>query len=1014
NLYGAIEFYTKALSAGIKPIIGCEFYVAARTLDDKNTKQDADYSHLLLLAKNEKGYRNLLKLVTISNLRGFYYKPRIDHTVLKEHSEGLICATACLRGEVPRAILNNDFEKVNLLIDEYKNMFTEGDFYLELQHHPELEEQKIVNEALIKLGKEKNIKTIVTCDSHYLNKEDLETHEILLAVQTGSVMEDEKRFSMRQIDASFKTAEEIAKDFPNHLELFDNIQEIVDKCNLHLEMGKVIFPSFDVPDGLSAFDYLRELANQRYERFYKLDDQKAQERLSYELGVIKQTGFSDYFLIVQDFVNYCRNNGILTNTRGSAAGCMVSYILGITDVDPLKYDLYFERFLNPDRIAPPDIDVDVADNKRNDLIQYITDKYGEDHVSQIVTFGVMKARLASRDVTRALGLPYSLGDQISKFIPFNADIETALEEVQELRQLYDTNPEAATIIDNARKLEGVVRHASPHAAGIIISKQPLTDYVPLQHSSRNEKDIISQYSMYDIEKIGLLKIDILGLANLTVIKNALRIIKKLKNEDQEMNLDSLGFEDKKVFQLLSKGETVGVFQLESSGMRRYLQELKPTCFEDIVAMVALYRPGPMDLLPSYIDRKNGREKISYLHPLLEPILSSTYGVMIYQEQLMKVARDLAGFTLAEADILRKAVGKKNKELLNTQKEKMLQGMVKNNINKNIAEKIWNWFEPFAQYGFNKSHAVSYARIAYQTAWLKSYYPAAFMAALLTSDFGNLDRIAIEVAECEKIGAKVKPPSVNYSFVEFGVEKEKSGILFGLSAIKNVGVGGGGIIIEKRQTNGVYLNISDFVKRSPRNVLNKKALESLIKAGALDCFGDRQKMLDKLPDILNLADRLNNNKNNSQQGLFGEEYHNSGGSDFDDLSGDTPRSMKLAWEKEYLGLHISEHPLDDFRGFIAKKSLAIANLLPQMAGRKVKACGLMCRVKKITTKTGRSMVIACLSDTAQSVELVFFPTIFDRYSSVIVNDQVVIAEGKLEQRNGEMQIVCDKLEALENI
>ncbi|RLG13345.1 DNA polymerase III subunit alpha, partial [Candidatus Pacearchaeota archaeon] len=772
-MYGAIEFYSLAKKMGIKPIIGCEVYLAPNSLTDKTPKTDTKFYHLVLLAKNKTGYYNLLKLVTVAELEGFYYKPRIDKEVLKKHSDGLIALSACTKGEIPLALLAGNFERASHLAQEYQEIFGKDNFYLELQHHPELPEQEKINNGLLKLSKELNIPAIVTTDVHYIKKEDKKAQDVLLAIQTGTDIENQDRFSMKEMDLYFKSSEEIEKDFSKHPELFENIKKIVSQCNLELNLGEIILPHFITPEGEDSFKYLKKIALQNFKKIYSSKNKEAKERFDYELGVIKKTGFADYFLIIQDFIRFTKEENILTNTRGSAAGSLIAYVLGITSVDPLEYGLYFERFLNPERIQPPDIDLDVADNRRADLINYITKKYGQDHVAQIITFGIMKSRLAVRDVTRALGHPYALGDRISKLLPQNIMIDKALSIAPELKRLYETDTDARDIIDMAKQLEGVARHASTHAAGVVISREPLVHYSPLQHSSRNDKEVITQYDMYALEKIGLLKVDILGLANLTIIKNALRIIKKVYGD--EIDLDKVGYEDKKVYKLLSDGNTVGVFQTESAGMRRYLQELKPTQFEDIIAMLSLYRPGPMEFIPTFISRKRGKEKIIYLHPKLKPILENTYGICIFQEQLMKIAHDLGGFSMAEADVLRKAVGKKIKTLLQAQKERLIEGMIKNDIKKPIAEKIWAWVEPFARYGFNKSHSASYARITYQTAWLKAHYPNAFMAALLTSDFGNLDRIAIEIAECQRLGIAVMPPSVNESFAEFGIDKKTGNI-----------------------------------------------------------------------------------------------------------------------------------------------------------------------------------------------------------------------------------------------
>ncbi len=1011
-MYGAIEFYSLAKKMGIKPIIGCEVYLAPRSLTDKTPKVDAKLYHLVLLVKNKTGYRNLLKLVTIAELEGFYYKPRIDKEVLKKHSDGLIALSACAKGEIPSALLAEDFKKALELAKEYQKILGKDNFYLELQHHPELPDQKKINDGLLKISKELNIPAIVTTDLHYIKKEDKEAQDILLAIQTGTDIGDENRLSMKEMELYFKSQEEITKDFSDHPELFENIKKIVEQCNLELDIGEVILPHFTTPTKEDSFQYLKKLSLKNFKKIYSLKNKEAKDRFDYELDVIKKTGFADYFLIIEDFIRFTKEKGILTNTRGSAAGSLIAYVLGITSVDPLEHGLYFERFLNLERIQPPDIDLDVADNRRADLINYITEKYGQNHVSQIITFGIMKSRLAVRDVTRALGHPYALGDQISKLLLQNITIKKALSIVPELRQLYETNTDAQNIIDMAQQLEGVARHASTHAAGVVISREPLVNYSPLQHSSRNDQEVITQYDMYSLEKIGLLKIDILGLANLTIIKNTLRIIKKVY--DDEIDLDNLDYKDKKVYKLLSDGNTVGVFQVESAGMKRYLQELKPTTFEDIIAMLSLYRPGPMEFIPSFINRKRGKEKIIYLHPKLKTILSKTYGVCIYQEQLMKIAHDLAGFSMAEADVLRKAVGKKIKTLLQAQKEKLIEGMIKNNIERSTAEKIWAWVEPFARYGFNKSHSTSYARITYQTAWLKAYYPNAFMAALLTSDFGNLDRIAIEIAECQRLGVEVMPPSVNESFAEFGVDKETGNIYFSLAAIKNVGEGVATMIQEERQNNGIFKNLTDFLKRIPRQALNKKSMESLIRAGALDCFGDREFMNNHLEEILDWIYRFHNHQNDQQMSLF-----NEGKSDdiLEYLKRNNPikppdKTKRINWEREYLGIYLTGHPLDSYKNVLGKIGLTVSQLDPRYLGRKIKVCGFISRIQKVRTKMGKPMVFTRLADYNNSIEVVLYPTVLSNNLAVLREDKVLLVEGRMDKRNGSYQIIGERLEEIE--
>jgi len=1011
-MYGAIEFYSLAKKMGIKPIIGCEVYLAPRSLSDKTPKVDAKLYHLVLLAKNKTGYHNLLKLVTIAELEGFYYKPRIDKEVLKKYSDGLIALSACAKGEIPSALLAEDFKKALVLAKEYQKIFGEDNFYLELQHHPELPDQKKINDGLLKISKELNIPAIVTTDIHYIKKEDKEAQDVLLAIQTGTDIGDEDRLSMKKTELYFKSGEEIAKDFSKHPELFENIKKIVSQCNLELDIGEVILPHFTTPKKEDSFQYLKKLSLENFKKIYSLKNKEAKERFDYELDIIRKTGFADYFLIIEDFIRFTKEEGILTNTRGSAAGSLIAYVLGITSVDPLEHGLYFERFLNPERIQPPDIDIDIADNRRADLINYITKKYGQDHVAQIITFGIMKSRLAVRDVTRALGHSYALGDQISKLLPQNITIKKALSMVRELRQLYETNTDAQDIIDMAQQLEGVARHASTHAAGVVISREPLVSYSPLQHSSRNDQEVITQYDMYSLEKIGLLKIDILGLANLTIIKNALRIIKKVYGD--EIDLDKTGFEDEKVYKLLSDGNTVGVFQVESGGMKRYLQELKPTKFEDITAILSLYRPGPMEFIPSFINRKRGKEKIVYLHPRLETILGNTYGICVYQEQLMQIAHDLAGFSMAEADVLRKAVGKKIKTLLQSQKEKLIEGMMKNNIKKPTAEKIWAWVEPFARYGFNKSHSASYARITYQTAWLKAHYPNAYMAALLTSDFGNLDRIAIEIAECRRLGIEVRPPSVNESFAEFGTDKKTGNIYFSLAAIKNVGEGVAIMIQEERQNNGIFKNLTDFLKRVPHQALNKKSLESLIRAGALDCFGDRELMNDHLEETLDWVYKFHNHKNDQQMSLFKENKSDDILEHLKKNNSIKPpdKTKRINWEREYLGIYLTGHPLDSYKNVLGKIALTVSQLDPRHLGQKIKVCGFISHIQKVRTKLGKPMVFTRLADYNNSIEVVLYPTVLSNNLAVLCEDKVLLVEGRMDKRNGNYQIIGERLEEIE--
>ncbi|MBI5732217.1 MAG: DNA polymerase III subunit alpha, partial [Candidatus Magasanikbacteria bacterium] len=830
TLYGAVEFYKKAKKAGIKPILGIEAYVAPTSHKIKQSNGEEKYYHLILLAKNNTGWKNLIQLVTIAHLDGFYYKPRIDKDLLRKYSDGLIGLSACITGEIAKSILNHRIVEAESTAREYEEIFGKGNFYLEIGHHPGIKETVKANVGLIELSKKTGIPVVATHDLHYVKKEDAEYHDILLAVQTGNTVLDKNRLTLKEDDFSLRSPEEMAEFFKDIPEAVENTVKIASECNVEIELGKTHLPKFDVPDGKSAAQYLEELVMSRAGLRYPDLNEDIRARMTYELGVINKTGFADYFLIVQDFVNWAKDHGIIVGPgRGSAAGSIIAYILNITDIDPLKYDLLFERFLNPDRIQMPDIDIDFADTRRDEVFGYLEEKYGKDRVAHIITFGTMAARAAVRDAGRALGLAYGFCDQVAKLIPFNADLETALNTVTELKDMYAKNPDAKKVLDAAKNLEGVVRHASVHACGTVIAKEPLTEYMPIQYAPQDTSTIITQFEMHSVEDLGLLKMDLLGLKNLTIIEDTLRLIEDGYGE--KIDISNIPLDDKKSFELLQVADTTGVFQLESSGMRRYLKELKPNELEDIIAMVALYRPGPMDLIPQYIKRKFGRERITYLHPKLEPILKKTYGVAIYQEQLMQIARDLAGFTLAEADTLRKAVGKKIKSLMDEQSQKMIDGMIKNGIQKNTAEQIWHWFEPFARYGFNRSHAACYAMIAYRTAYLRSKYPVEFYTSLFNADSGDTDRMSLLIGEAKKAGIAVLAPDVNKSMARF-VPDEKA-TRFGLLAIKNVGENIVNAIVAERQKSGPFKSFTEFLQRVDHKDLNKKSLEALLKSGALD-------------------------------------------------------------------------------------------------------------------------------------------------------------------------------------
>jgi DNA polymerase III subunit alpha len=1001
NLYGAIEFYKKAKKAGLKPILGIEAYVAPGDHKQKQANGGEKYYHLILLAKNEVGWKNLIKLVTISHLEGFYYKPRMDKELLRQHHEGLIALSACIAGEVAKNILNNNYNQAEKAALEYQEIFGPGNFYLEIGHHPGIKPTIPANEGLKKISKNTGIPLVATQDLHYVKPEDAEYHDILLAVQTGNKLSDPDRLTLKDDDFSMRSPEEMAEFFQDTPEAVENTVKIAKECNLEINLGRTLLPEFNLPEGETANSYLRKLVYEGLEKRYPEKTKEVEERAEYELGVIEKTGFADYFLIVQDFINWAKDHGIVVGPgRGSAAGSIIAYILNITDIDPLKYELLFERFLNPDRIQMPDIDIDFADTRRDEVFGYLEEKYGKDRVAHIITFGTMAARAAIRDAGRAMGISYGFCDQIAKLIPFNAKLEDAISNVQELRDMYRNNPDAKRLLDAAKNLEGVVRHASVHACGTVIAKDPLTEYMPLQFAPQDENTIITQFEMHSVEDLGLLKMDLLGLKNLTIIENTLRLVE-----------DTNG---RQTFDLLQSADTTGVFQLESSGMRRYLKELKPTELEDIIAMVSLYRPGPMDLIPQYINRKFGRERITYLHPKLEPILNKTYGVAIYQEQLMKIARDLAGFTLSEADILRKAVGKKIKSLLEEQSKKMIDGMVKNGITSRVAEQIWHWFEPFARYGFNRSHAACYAMIAYRTAYLRAHYPIEFYTSLFNSDSGDVERIAFLISESKKAGISVLPPDVNKSHMSFAPEDK--GIRFGLLAIKNVGKNIAEAIVSERQRSGPFKNLADLLQRVDHKDLNKKSLESLLKCGAVDSLNiERNAGLMNIDEIINFAGSIRKSKQTSQNSLFGSAVISSSALKLKPYPAATPQE-KLTWEKELLGLYISDHPLNQHREKINKFEVqSIKNLLAKNydpdSRKRPKIAGVVSKIKKINTKLGQPMVFATVEDFNDAMEVIVFSDTLEKTSLLWRENNIVLVSGKMSWRNGEPKMICDNVREL---
>ena len=1439
SMYGAVEFYKKAKKRGIRPILGNEMYIAPNGMLQKRPNIDNKQYHLILLVKDEEGYRNLVQLTTKSYLEGFYYKPRIDKELLKKHSQGLIGLSACIAGEIPRMILANKIEEAEKAALEYQEIFGPGNFYLEIQHHLNLPEQKIVNQALIKISKKHNIPLVAANDVHYVKPEDSEAQDVLMSIQIDKKLNDENRLTMKANDFSLRPTEQMIKDFKDTPEAIENTQKIVEQCNFELELGKIHLPHFEVPNGKTPDEYLKELCEQGLKkRQFEESSQEVLERLNYELKVIKETEFASYFLIVQDFVNWAKSKNIVVGPgRGSAAGSIISYLIGVTDVNPLKYNLLFERFMNPERISMPDIDLDFADIRRDEVIEYVAQKYGENHVAQIITFGTMAARAAIRDVGRALDFSYTFCDQIAKMIPFGSTLEKAIHDSQELHQTYETDENAKRLVDMAIKLEGVARHASTHACGVVITKDPLDHSVPCQRPAKDNKTIVTQYEMHSIEDLGLLKIDLLGLKTLTIIQNTLNQIEKTTKE--KIDISKLPLDDEKTLELFQQAKTTSVFQLESNGIKRYLKDLKPTHFEDIIAMVALYRPGPIEFIPEFIARKHGHKEVEYLHPKLKPILENTYGICVtgdsliqeanpggltridkivksskktyiqswdgkkfvkkkvtkkfnngiknvyqmtlrtgkkikitanhqfltpngwkklkelkkgdfiatpkklfsgtklfnknklkvlayliadgaisnynacyfinkdeillkdfkksaekgfnnlkitfsthirnvkranpskkevkiyhqpnsilkwlreldlkdkkggkksidkfipefvfklnsshistflatfwdcdgginqkyaylttiskklaysiqslllklginsyvykaekykgrngqitqvyrifiynlkdfykkigylmitnkkknllkyikqrkneyyesefvprklffqktlayqiknnlsqralsklfkinrknffglkervknrlsihtakkiayllkdtelknicfkkdirwedilsikhsgqepvydievkethnfvvnniiahncvYQEQLMRIARDLAGFTLSEADVLRKAVGKKIKKLLDEQKEKMVEGMINNEIEPKIAKRIWQTIEPFALYGFNKSHSTCYALIGYQTAYLKSHFPTEFMSSAMTADQNDIERIAFLVDECKQMGLQVLPPNINESNQNFSKASEKT-IHFGLNAIKNVGHNIVKSIVEERKKNGPFKSITDFIERVDSKDLNKKSLESLTKCGALDNLGERNQILNSMDQLLSLSREIQKAKQSKQESLFSQTETSAPSIKLSEVD-PAEKKDRLSWEKELLGLYISEHPLQNHQNHLAKLASPCQSISKRQAGHKIKVGGIINKIQRINTRTGQPMLFVEIEDMTGRIEVLVFPSILEKTATAWQEEKIILVSGRLSDRDNNLKILCDSVKVLE--
>lgn len=1014
NMYAAIKFYKAAIQKDIHPIIGLEAYFAKRGMLEKSTQEDRSPYHITLLAKNETGYKNLLELVTLSNTKGFYQKPRIDKELLFQFSEGLIVLSGCLAGQIPELILANNVDKAFGVAKEFKEKFGD-DFYLEIMDN-NLAEQKNINKYIIEASKKLGIKMAATNDAHYIERDDAKAQDVLLCIQTGKFIDDKDRMRFGSGEFYIKSAQEMYALFSGIEDACKNTSEIREKCRLKIEMGKMHLPEFNVAGELTPFEQLYELAYSGVKKRYGDNISKeTRERLEHELKVIRQMGYAPFFLIVQDFTNYAKQNGIEVGPgRGSAAGSLVAYAIGITEVDPFKYGLIFERFLNIDRVTMPDIDIDFCYQRRPEIIDYVMKKYGHDHVAQIVTFGTMQARAVIRDVGRVLKIPLADVDRVAKMIPIGPDstIDSALKNAKEFKQVYEKDLTIKNLIDTAKTLEGLVRHASVHAAGIVISEKPLTNYVPLQVSG--EKQTITQYSMKDLEDIGLLKMDFLGLRNLTMIAYAARLInKKMENK---LDIKHIPLDDKKTFELLCNGDTVGVFQLESQGMRSLIREVKPDRFEDLIALLALHRPGPLEsgMVDDFVKRKNNLKKATYEIKELEPILKETYGVILYQEQVMRIAIDIAGFSPGEADILRHAMGKKKHKEMAKQREKFIEGAMKKGFNRKKVIELFDLCEKFAGYGFNKSHSASYSIISYQTAYLKANYPLEFMAALLTSVMGVPNKITFYIAECRKMNIPILLPDVNESDEDFTVVQNS--IRFGLSAIKNVGINAVISIIDTRNKHGHFKSFEDFCGKVGQRVVNKKVVESLIKCGAFDFLGEKRAILLSHYEKISKDSNKNFVNFNKGQTMLFEEILNTeipkteaeSAPDFEFSS-----EQLLRMEKELLGLYISDHPLHHLKDILKSNiCTAVADVYERKEGDIIKIGGILSNSKKITTKRKEQMMIGDIEDLTGSIGVVIFPRAYEKYSSILSGDSPLLVKGKVDARSEDVKIICEEIGLLE--
>jgi DNA polymerase-3 subunit alpha len=1009
-MYGVIEFYQAAQEAGLKPIIGSEIYIAPGGRLSRNAGDKNNY-HLILLAKDKTGYQNLIQLTTKAHLEGFYYRPRVDKELLEQHKEGLVALSACFSGEVPFLILNRRYDEARQAALWYKQTF--GDFYLEIMRHP-VPEAEVVNNYLIQIGREMDIPLVATNDTHYINREDASAHDLLLCIGTNTTVNDEKRLKMAGDFLYLKSPQEMAELYQDIPEALENAGRIAAKCNLDLEFGRLHLPEIEIPSGQTPDEFLAELCHQSLRRYYPDPTPEIAQRLEYELDVIKTTQFANYILVVWDIIAFTKSRNILYGVRGSAASSIVLRCLGITAIDPIEHGLVFERFLNIERKEMPDVDMDFQDDRRDEVIAYVSQKYGQDHVAQIITFGTLGARAAIRDVGRALGMPYGDVDRVARLVPGlpGMTLARAMDENQELRNIYQSDEIIRNLVNQARRVEGISRHASTHAAGVVISREPLTNYVPLQRGAKvdSQEAVMTQFSMNDIARIGLLKMDFLGLANLTILGKARDIIRQ--NHAIDLDLYKLPMDDKKTFDLLASGETAGVFQLEGGGMRRYIKELKPSTFNDIAAMVALYRPGPMEHIPTFIDAKHGKKNIEYPHPTLENILKETYGVIVYQEQVLFIVQALAGYSLGQADIFRKAMGKKVAEVMKKEKRSFLAGAKKREFSAEVAEQVFALIEPFSGYAFPKAHAFSYALIVYQTAYLKANYPAEYITAFLTIHAGELEKIAGAVAECRRLNITVLPPDINRSQVEFSIEANggQPAIRYALGAIKNVGTGAVEPVIAEREKNGLFKSVEDLCRRCDLQAVNRRVMESLIKAGVMDTLGKRGTLLNSVERILSLAQREQRLRETGQSTMF-------------DLFGDTapvplpeldltPSDVsdreKAFWEKELMGVSFSEKPFSPAFSGKNPDTKFCDEIGVELDGRTVVMAGRVISARYLLTKDGRSFASAILEDFSGQIEVMVWPKVYAETEALWEEGNELVVQGKVRVRDERPQISCDNV------